>query len=351
MTSTRPLRVIESVSELKPTTNPYITQLIESLRERDDTDVALFDFRTAILGRYDVFHVHWPEVTFGGAKPAGRLVRRLLTELLMLRLAVTGTPIVRTWHNTERPEGLSRWDYRLLDLFDRRTRAVVRVNDVTESPLDVPVHTVPLGHYRAWFSAHPTAEATPGRVAYVGLIRRYKGVESLIEAFRSVTTSGATLAVSGRPSNEELAETLRELARPDERVTLRLEFLDDADFVAEVTSASLVVLPFVHMHNSSTVLAALSLERPVLVPDNEVNRRLAAEVGDCWIHTYSGELDADDIERALDAAAPQSAPRFALRDWDDSARLHRVAFADAAGPERNLPAARDTAIDGRSTQR
>ena len=330
MTAQRPLRVIESVSELKPTTNPYITQLIEALRRRDDTEVVLFDFRTAILGRYDAFHVHWPEVTFGGAKPAGRLVRRLLTELLMLRLAVTRTPIVRTWHNTERPEGLSRWDYRLLDLFDRRTRAVVRLNDVTVPSLDVPVHTVPLGHYREWFREHPQAVAVPGRVAYVGLIRRYKGVESLIEAFRSVTTPGATLAVSGRPSNEELAATLRSLADGDDRVRLRLEFLDDADFVTEVTAASLVVLPFVHMHNSSTVLAALSLERPVLVPDNEVNRLLSEEVGDGWVHTYSGELDAADIDRALAASPPAAAPRFVLRDWDDSARLHREAFASAA---------------------
>lgn len=330
MTVGRPLRVLESVSELKPTTNPYITQLIEALRRRDDTEVALFDFRTAVFGRYDAFHVHWPEVTFGGAKPAGRVMRRLLTEVLMLRLALTRTPIVRTWHNTERPEGLSRWDYRLLDLFDRRTRGVIRLNDVTAPSLDVPIHTVPLGHYRVWFDAFPASPAVSGRVAYVGLIRRYKGVEALIEAFRSVSTPGATLAVSGRPSNAELAATLRELAEPDDRVALRLEFLDDADFVTEVTSASLVVLPFVHMHNSSTVLAALSLERPVLVPDNEVNRRLSAEVGEGWIHTYEGELDAADIERALTAPAPLSPPQFVSRDWGDSARLHVDAFRAAA---------------------
>jgi glycosyltransferase involved in cell wall biosynthesis len=330
MTPPRPLRVIESVSELKPTTNPYITQLIEALRRRDDTDVQLFRFSAALFGSYDVFHVHWPEVTFGGAKPVGRFARRMLTELLMLRLALTRTPIVRTWHNTERPEGLTRWDYRLLDLFDRRTRAVMRLNDVTVPSLDVPVHTVPLGHYREWYAQHPAASAVAGRAAYVGLIRRYKGVEALIESFRAVTTPGATLAVSGRPSNAELAATLRDLAGDDDRIGLRLEFLDDPEFVTEVTSASLVVLPFVHMHNSSTVLAALSLERPVLVPDNEVNRLLSDEVGPGWIHTYEGDLDAGDIERALAAGRPAAPPHFTLRDWDDSARLHVEAFRAVA---------------------
>ncbi|SBS71219.1 glycosyl transferase [uncultured Microbacterium sp.] len=334
MTVNGRIRVLESISEVKPTTNPYLTQLVEALRARNDTKVELFSFSRAILGRYDVFHVHWPEVTFGGAKPVGRFARRLLTELLMLRLSLTRTPVVRTWHNTERPQGLTRWDYRLLDLFDKHTESVIRLNDVSQPTLDVPVHTVPLGHYREWFAGYPRADPVAGRVSYIGLIRRYKGVEALIHAFRGVETPAATLCISGRPSNPVLAETLRVMSNEDGRIRLRFDFLDDGEFVSEITAASLVVLPFVHMHNSSTVLAALSLERRVLVPDNDVNRRLALEVGDGWIHLYRGELDATDLERALAGSHPSEAPRFRLRDWNDSARLHLKAFSEAARLDR-----------------
>lgn len=331
MKDPNPVRALESIAEVKPTTNPYITQLIHALRRQPDIDVRLFSFREALFGSYDVFHVHWPEVTFGGAKRVGRLTRRTLTSLLMLRLSISRTPIVRTWHNTERPEGISWWDHRLLDAFDKRTRIVIRLNDTTEPDLDVPVHTVPLGHYRDWYEGLPRTESVPGRVSYVGLIRRYKGVESLVSAFRDVTTPGATLSVAGRPSTSELGDTIRELAGDDERISLRLEFIEESDFVREITASALIALPFVHMHNSSTVLAALSLARPVLVPDNVVNRLLAEEVGAGWIHTYEGNLAATDVESALEAGIPAVPPNLEGRDWETGARLHIDAFRAAAG--------------------
>lgn len=336
-TPTRPLRVLESVGEIKPTTNPYLALLIGALRRRDDVDIMHFSFTRAIFGGYDVFHVHWPEVTFGGHRPIGRLVRRLLTTVLLLRLDITRTPIARTWHNTDRPSGLSRWDVLLLDWFDRRTRVRIRLNDVTVLPTDIPVVTIPLGHYRDWYAGRTKYDAVAGRVAYVGLIRRYKGVENLVSAFRDVRFPGATLRVSGRPSSDELRATISELAGSDERIALRFRFIDDADFVREVTEASVVALPFVHMHNSSTVLTALSVDRPVLVPDNAVNRSLAAEFGDGWIHTYEGELTGaviDDVLRSIAERPPAAPPRLDARGWDEAARLHVDAFRLATATRR-----------------
>lgn len=339
----KPLRVLESVGAIKPTTNPYLAQLIAALRRRSDVEVELFSFPRAIFGRYDVFHVHWPEVTFGGHRPIGRLVRRTLTTVLLTRLRLTRTPIVRTWHNTERPQGLSRWDHRLLDGFDRRTTVVIRLNDATDPSLAVPVHTVPLGHYRDWFERLPRAERARGRIAYVGLIRRYKGVEDLVSAFRDVRTPGASLAVSGRASTSELQERIRSLAGDDPRISLRFAFIEEAELVEELTASSLVALPFVHMHNSSTVLAALSLDRPVLVPDNEVNRLLSAEVGEGWIHMYRGALTGAAIDEALARVAtpPPGRPRLDARGWDDAARQHVDAFR----------AARDRTAEPTSAQR
>lgn len=321
--------MLQSIGAIRPTTNPYLAQLVGALNNRPDVRVYLFDFKRAFFGRYEVFHVHWPEVLFGGANPVGRLARRMRTALLMVRLTLTRTPIVRTWHNTERPEGLSAWDHRLLDAFDKRTRVVVRLNDVTDPPLDVPVHTVPLGHYRDWYEDHPRADPISGRASYVGLIRRYKGVESLVSAFHGLRDPAMSLTVAGRPSTPELARAIQELAEGDERIEFRFEFVEEADFVRLVTSSELIALPFVQMHNSSTVLTALSLARPVLVPANVVNRRLADEVGSGWIHMYEGELTSEDVERALNAGMPEDEPNLDSRDWETSARLHVTAFRDA----------------------
>ena len=50
------------------------------------------------------------------------------------------------------------------------------------------------------------------------------------------------------------------------------------------------MLPYRHMHNSGAALTALSLDRPVLVPETDVNRDLARETGPGWVVTFAGEL-------------------------------------------------------------
>ncbi len=62
-----------------------------------------------------------------------------------------------------------------------------------------------------------------------------------------------------------------------------------------------MVLPYREMHNSGAALTALSLNRPVLVPDNEVNRELAEEVGPGWVFRYDGELTGRHLLDALAA--------------------------------------------------
>lgn len=325
----QPVRVLQSIREMKPTTNPYLVMLINSLMGRRDVEVVLFSFPKALFQNYDVFHVHWPEVVFGGHNARGRLMRRTLTSLLLLRLALKRTPIVRTWHNTERPSGLSRWDHLLLDGFDRLTRVRIRLNELSRFPDNVPVVTVPLGHYKDWFDGRTRYPSQPGRVAYVGLIRRYKGVEDLVRCFRDVTHEAVTLHICGKPSSEELAREITAVAKQDDRISLTFGFVEEDDFVREVTEASLVALPFQHMHNSSTVLTALSLNRPVLVPDGEVNRAMSEEVGPGWIHMYSGELTGAAIDRALkriDEAQPPLPPNLDGRGWGNVADLHLDAY-------------------------
>ncbi len=99
------------------------------------------------------------------------------------------------------------------------------------------------------------------------------------------------LAGGGAAVDASLAESSGGRA-PDARIAHHLEHVPDDDLAAEVAHAQLVVLPYREMHNSGAVLLALSLDRPVLVPRNEVTDALAAEVGPWWVQRYDGELDA-----------------------------------------------------------
>jgi GT2 family glycosyltransferase len=337
----RPVRVLESVRELRATTNPYIVQLVETLGRREDTDVVLFGYARAIAGRYDVFHVHWPELLLTSARtPLRRLARRLLTTAFIMRLRLTGTPVVRTWHNLVRPDGLSRWDHRLLDALERRTRHVIRLTDQTAPPLDVPTSTIVHAHYRDWFE--PVIDALPEpvetverRVLYFGLIKPYKGVEQLLEAVADRPEADLDVRLVGSPADAALADQVRAAVAADTRVSADLSYADDATLAAEIAAAILVVLPYKAMHNSGALLLALSLDTPVLAPDNEVNRRLAEEVGEGWLHLFEGTLTIEDLERALKAVAanpPYGRPDLSAREWPESAALHAAAFRASLYP-------------------
>lgn len=327
-----PLIVMESLSRPRPTTNPYLIQLCRSLQSTPGITLSYFSWRRAILGRLDVFHVHWPELLMGGHRRSGRVARRILTVLFLLRIRITRVAVVRTLHNLEWPSGLGRIDRMLLELLDRCTTLTVTLNDSTPVPAGQPRRTVLHGHYRDWFATHERAAAVPGRLGYVGLIRRYKGVEQLVQAFREWDPDAATLAVAGRPSTDELRDELDSLAGGDQRIALLFRFLDDPELIARITEAQLIVLPYRHMHNSGTVLAALSLGRPVLVPDNEVNRALADEVGEGWVHFFEDDLTADDLARATAALHERTAPMpdLSRREWTEVGAQHADAFREAA---------------------
>ena len=92
--------------------------------------------------------------------------------------------------------------------------------------------------------------------------------------------------MAGRPSDPEIEARIVDLATRDPRVRLHLAHIDDRELVGLVGESELVVLPYSQMHNSGALLTTLSLGRPALVPANEVNALIAAEVGRDWVlHT------------------------------------------------------------------
>ncbi len=322
-------RVLESFSTPKTTTNPYITQLHRALQNHPGINMDTFSYRSALLRRHDVVHVHWPELLMGGHKRVGRVARRALTAATLAKWTVTRTPIVRTLHNLDRPTNIGRVDHLLLNWIDALTTHDIHLNAHTPGRERIERTVIPHGHYRDWFSEFTQEAPAPGRVGYVGLIRRYKGVETLIEAFTELQGDAWSLHVAGNPSTPQLADALRELARGDDRIDFDLRYLSEADFVAAITAAELIVLPYRHMHNSGTALAVLSLSRKVLLPDNEVNRALQGEVGDGWVHVYTGDVTADDLSRALASPTPPDVPDLSGREWRIAGDQHRSVFSSA----------------------
>ena len=327
----KPLVVLQSSPRPRATTNPYNVMLGRLLEQDAEVELRYFAWRTAIFGRYDVFHAHWPEILVDGHSPAKKLARQGLALIFFTLLRVRRVAVVRTVHNVELPSGISGREVALLHLFDRATTLRITLNPTTPVPDGRPSVVIPHGHYRDWFAPFAPSAPVPGRLAYVGNVRRYKSLDVLFEAFAETheAGSGLTLTVAGNPTSEDQAQLVRDAAALDQRICVTLRFLTDEELVASVTLSEVVVLPYRHMHNSGGALAALSLDRVVLVPDNEVNALLAEEVGGQWVQRFTPPLRGADLLAALRVARgvePGVRPDLSGRDWAGGIRAHVAAY-------------------------
>lgn len=329
------LTVLQSFPGPRPTTNPYLVELVTALPP--DVRTLTFSWRTALTARYDVLHLHWPEKLLRGRDPLRTAARYAATLALLARLTLTRTAVVRTLHNVRPHEPGGRLEALVLRALDRRTSLAIRLVPTTPlpdaAPAGTPLVTIPHAHYRGWYARHPRPATVPGRVLFFGLVRPYKGVEDLLAAFRELPGDDVSLRVVGSPESDELARTVRDLAAGDDRIGLRLEYVDEATLATEAGEAQLVVLPYRELHSSGAALLALSLDRPVLVPAGATATDLAHEVGARWVHTFDRRVTADDLRDALAATTPGAddadRPDLSARDWEHVAPAHVTAYATA----------------------
>jgi beta-1,4-mannosyltransferase len=330
-----PIVVLQSGGPPHARRNPYVTQLLASLPA--SVQPLYFSWRTALVGHYDVLHVHWPDAAIGGRTRGRRAVRAALWVVVLLRLRLQRRALVRTLHDIE-PYDPVPWPQRaVLGLFDRWTTLWITLTDRTTPPRSAPTAVVLHGHYRDWYADAPRDSTIAGRILHFGLLRRYKGTEALLAAFARLPDEEVTLRIVGHPQDGEVLAGIERACREDRRVTALAEYVPDADLAREVSRAQLVVLPFDRVTNSGSLILALSLDRPVLVPSTPLTEELAEEIGSEWVVTYRPPLDADSLVRALAATeAPRPrGPDLSRRAWPAIGAGHAAAFTRARDIARN----------------
>ena len=323
--------VLQSTGKPDDTTNPYLEQLLSALPE--SVEVRYFSVRDALFSRYDLFHVHWPEYLLRHRTPLTTLAKQACMFMLLLRLWLTRVPVVRTLHNLRPHEQGGIAERLLLRWLDSLTTRRISINAAqhdTDPATDIILH----GHYRDWFAERKVPSSVSGRLLCFGLIRPYKGVETLIEAFHKLPDGSATLRIVGRPVGPAMRQVVEDACAADARTSARLEYVGDEVLAKEIGEAQCVVLPYRDMQNSGALLLALSLARPVLVPRSDANVALATEVGDEWVRLYDGALSADILAEALHVLGEprrQPVPDLSRRDWPRLGMQHHATYVAALG--------------------
>jgi glycosyltransferase involved in cell wall biosynthesis len=153
-------------------------------------------------------------------------------------------------------------------------------------------------------------------VLYLGVIRPYKGVDILVEAFNRV--EGAELWVVGRPLGVSVEE-LR-LHGPRGRVRFVNRYVSDAELPALFRRADLLVLPHLNVDVSGVLFAGLAFGKAMVLSDVGGFRELVEEHG-------AGRLVPPADRGALAGAIAEL-----LSDPGERRRLEEAARTAAAGP-------------------
>lgn len=348
MTEGRPLVVVQSYADPARSgfMNPFKVLLVDSLPDAR-IRAEYFRWRAALLSRFDVLHIHWPEHLIRSSSRWRQLAKVSAMAVLLLRLRMRRTAIVRTVHNVRPHEAATRLEDWMLERLNTMTTAWVIMNDTTLTPDLEHTVLIPHGHYRDWYHPRSGVKQLRGRLLTFGLIRQYKGIEGLVRAFRSLPDGDRlSLAIAGKPDSAATGESVARMAGDDPRIELDLRYLDDEELTTAIQEAEAVILPYREMHNSGSALLALSLDRPIVVPSSATTEQLVEEFGDEWVITYQGELDDRVLADALDAVRTRTrgveGVDMRTRDWASMGLALAAVYEDAVSRRRRRTHARAT---------
>lgn len=164
-------------------------------------------------------------------------------------------------------------------------------------------------------------------VLFFGLLRPYKGLEVLLEAWRGVTAD-AELWIVGMP--RMAVEPLRRAA--DERVRFVPRFVPDPEIPAYFRRADVVVLPYLEADQSGVLYTALAFGKAMVVSDaggfGEVGTGLVVPRGDpAALRSALSRLlsDAAERQRLGDEAARLASGPYS---WDAVAAQTLALYRD-----------------------
>jgi glycosyltransferase involved in cell wall biosynthesis len=259
--------------------------------------------------RPDVFVIHWPDAIFWSRPHRLRLwflIVRVLGNLALLR--ARGTRLVWFVHNLQ-PHDLDRKHRLPWRVYSRllarlihgwltlapstgasasatwRVLACKPQSFVWHPPYTWPT-PITREDARAALGCHDGAVI----FAHVGLLRPYKNLEALIDAFDAAAIPGTRLTIAGAPVSTAYTQALDERVTACAGVELAVGGLSYHDYNVHLEGADVFVGPYSRFLHSGTLVHALCRGCVIVAPDVAFTRDLASAVGEEWVVTYAPRL-------------------------------------------------------------
>jgi glycosyltransferase involved in cell wall biosynthesis len=167
----------------------------------------------------------------------------------------------------------------------------------------------------------------------LGAIRRYKGLDLLLEVFDELSRSDPRLRllVVGKPANDPICAHWRERCEQHPRIVAHFARAADADLQIWCRAADLAVLPYVSILNSGWFQLALSFDLPVVgARDGSLAALMDPAYSEPFTPGSAVELkralktairrlvERPEVRRAAHLAASKYSPTAMARDFADA---------------------------------
>jgi beta-1,4-mannosyltransferase len=253
-----------------------------------------------------IFHLHWEDAIYRhlpGADEALAECQRFLDQLE--RFQDDGGLFLWTVHNRAPHDGRHLDIHRelcaklgiLADQIHLHSHATLEELERERAVDRGKITVIPHGNYRPLYPNPGRLEPRPiedgRRFLLFGRLGRYKGGAELVESFARQGDERARLTIAGKLIDPIELSGVPAAVRG--RIEVHDRYLSDADLLELFDDADFVVSPYRASLTSGTVLLAMSLGRPVIVPRLPTLCELVID-GD------NGLLFAPDDPAALGAA-------------------------------------------------
>lgn len=317
--------------------NPYLENVATALADRgysvELADYPVSSFPVSKIARLrpeaGVVHLHWVspliERMYWHTSPFKKAIKcwiLVLMTVLDIKLAqARGVKVVWTVHNLvshdvqdEKTEiKVRRALAKAVDVLCFHSHEAQRlVFETYQLPADKNACVTPHACYGDYYGGpkqtpprdQPTNSARGEFVfLFFGIIRRYKGVEALIEAFSKQEGSHLRLVIAGKVFPAEDEAWLRNATDADPRISFRNGFVPREQLGDLISSSDAVVLPFARTLSSGSALLSITYGKPLVLPESARVFGVPGDEGAVYFAEPTGLSDALERTRAANTKA------------------------------------------------
>lgn len=269
--------------------NPY-QQLLTKHLEQVGVEVENFNHNSIIFltaevldWKPDIIHFHTLYPFFLSSNRFTFLCKFFTFFSQVLILKLMGVKMIWTVHDLKNHENIQVQSERIFNIFFARcadaiiTHCEIAKREVVKSfrfKKDFKILVIPHANYIGCYENTINRLEAQTKLGikdpklillFLGLIRSYKGVPELIDAFKQLESEGVYLVIAGKAPNE-LAEQIRQTIIGYDNIKFIPGFVADDQIQVYMNACDVVVLPYRDILTSGSLILAMSFGRACIAP-------------------------------------------------------------------------------------